>query len=241
MGNPEWKPSKRHLEYIRSLPWSHTPHGLDYNIQTKGDTLFVVFSETYGNGTKAQADDWASNLDFFPVSFDIFPGSKIQAHDGIAQQYLDARQTIMDHLYSGSIKYIFVAGYSQGGAVTTAAVQDIGFHIDRDKLNVSVNGISYNGPRFFGTRKSRLIKTAVKNRLLTIKGHWDPVGHVPFKVMPTFFSFRWKPFRLIICRPHLTFWRDYGKVAWIGKWWRVLPLQHLPGQVYKSLLEKYGV
>jgi hypothetical protein len=241
MERPEWKPSKRHLEYIRSLPWSHTPNGLDYSIQKTGDSLFIVFSETYGIGVKARADDWAANLDFFPALFDIFPGSKIKAHDGIARQYLDARQTIMDHLYSGTIKRIFVAGYSQGGAVTTAAVQDIGFHIDRDGLDVSVFGISYNGPRFFGTKKSRLIKQAVKNRLLTIKGHWDPVGHVPLKAMPTFFSFRWKPFRIILCLPHLTLWRDYGKVTWIGKLWRIWPLQHLPEQVYANLLEKYGV
>lgn len=236
----EWKPSKEHLKYIRSLPWTHTKNNLDYNIQQEGDTLFIVFSETRGSNNQELADDWAANLNFIPKTFDIFPGSKIKAHDGIAQQYLDARQVIMDYLYSGKIKYIFAAGYSQGGAVATAAVQDIGFHIDRDKLDVTVFGINYNGPRFFGWRKHKIIEEAVKGRLITIKAHCDPVVHVPFKIMPTFFYFRWKPFKIKFCLPRITFWKDYGKVIWMGKWWRLYPLQHHPAQMHKNLLEKFG-
>jgi hypothetical protein len=234
-----WKPSKEHFEFIRTQEWINLPNGLSYNLWTVDDILFVIFSPTYGINEKTRADDWAANLDFFPKSFDIFPGSKIQAHEGIAQQYLGIRETVMHFLYSGTIKHILISGYSQGGAVTQAAVQDIGFHIDRDKLNVTVEGISYDGPRFFGRRKNKLIKESVKNRLIIIKGHWDPVVHVPLKYMPTFFSFRWKPFKIRLCKPHITFWKDYGKVIWIGKIWKVFPLQHLPEEIAKNLLEKF--
>ncbi|MCL2093807.1 MAG: hypothetical protein FWH12_06395 [Treponema sp.] len=236
----EWKPGKAHFDYLRSRPYIRLPSNTSYLIEKHGDVLYICFEETSGCTKQAQADDWAANLNFFPKKFDVFPGSKIRAHDGLARQYLEVRQEILDLLYSGKYKQIYVGGFSQGAGLTTACVQDIGFRIDRDKLNIEVLGISYSGPRFFSLWKAGLIKKAVKNRLLTIKGRWDPVVYVPFKRMPTFFTFRWSPFKLRLCWPRLTFWGDYGKVTWIGKILRPFPLQHDPAQVGKNLLDKYG-
>ena len=232
----DWnKPSEEHYQYIRSLKKLHTNSGLDYFIINANDVLYVVFEETKGN------DDWVTDFNFFPEPFDIYTG--IKAHRGIANQYFDARQVLMDYLYGGEVKKIYVAGYSLGGALTTAAVQDIGYHIDRDNLDVTVFGISYDSPRFFEPNK--IVKKAVKGRLLTIKTHNDPVVHLPWKIMPTFFYFHWKPFKLTIDRKALfkfriTRWKDYGKIIWIGKWYRFMPVQHLPEQIEKALFEKYG-
>jgi hypothetical protein len=205
-------------------------------METEGDNLYIAFQESIG------ADDWAADLNFFPENFDIYPGSKIKAHRGLAKQYFDVRQSIMDHLYSGKVKRIFVAGYSLGGAITTAAVQDIGFHIDRDKLDVTVYGISYDGPRFFGP--SKLVKESVKGRLDTLKNRCDPVCHLPWKIMPTFFYFRWKPLKITIdwkslFSGRITLWKDYGKIFRMGN---ILPfpVKHLPSEIEKSLQKKFG-
>ena len=165
MSDIEWKPSKAHFEYLRSRPYKRLPSNSSYCIEKNADMLYICFQETDGVDKKAKADDWAANLNFFPKPFDIFPGSKIRAHDGMAKQYLEVRNEILDLLYSGKYKRIFVGGFSQGGGITTGCVQDIGFHIDRDKLDVTVLGISYSNPRFFGIRKRGLIKRSVKNRL----------------------------------------------------------------------------
>lgn len=235
----DWKPSKIHFEYLRSRPYVHLASNMSYLIEKHGDVLYVCFQETSGSDKQALADDWAANLDFFPRAFDIFPGSKIKAHEGLAKQYMEVREEIMGYLYSGKYRLICVGGYSQGGGITTGCVQDIGYHIDRDKLNVEVFGVSYNAPRFFGAKNKKLIEKSLNRRLLTVKGHWDPVVHVPLKIMPTFFSFRWKPFKLRICRPHLTIWKDYGDVIWTGKPWKFLPMQHFPNEVGKNLLETF--
>jgi hypothetical protein len=231
-----WEKSKEHFDFIRGRDFIHSEHGLDYWLKVEGDRFYIAFQESQG------ADDWAADFNFFPENFDIYPGSKIKAHRGLAEQYFDVRQLIMDHLYSGAIKRIYVAGYSLGGAITTAAVQDIGFHIDRDKLDVAVYGINYDGPRFFGP--SRIVKKAVKGRLDTVKNRFDPVVHLPFKVMPTFFYFRWEPLKFHVdlkslFKGRLTLWKDYGKVFTMGNFWP-LPVKHLPAEIEKSLLKKFG-
>jgi hypothetical protein len=231
-----WEKSKEHFNFIRSRDFIHTAHGLDYWIHEAGESLSIVFQESNGS------NDWAADLNFFPENFDIYPGSKIKAHRGLAEQYMDVREIIMEYLYSDKIKKIYVAGYSLGGAITTAAVQDIGFHIDRDKLDITVYGISYDGPRFFGP--SRLVRKSVKGRLDTVKNRFDPVVNLPWKIMPTFFYFRWGPFKVYVdwkalFRGRLTRWADHGKVIWMGNWlpW---PIKHLPSEMEKSLLKKFG-
>jgi hypothetical protein len=231
-----WEKSKEHFQFIRSRSFTRTENGLDYWASNEGGNLYIVFQESQG------ADDWAADLNFFPENFDIYPGSKIKAHRGLALQYFDIRERLMKYLYSGVIKHIYIAGFSLGGAITTAAVEDIGFHIDRDKLDVAVYGISYDGPRFFGP--SKIVKQAVKDRLDTVKNRFDPVVHLPFKVMPTWFYFRWEPLKFYVdwkwlLKGRLTFWKDYGKIFKMGNFWP-LPCKHNTEEMEKSLLEKFG-
>ena len=185
-----WEKSKAHFQFIRSRKFIHTVHGLDFWLEVEDESLYIVFDES------DDPDDWAADLNFFPEIFDIYPGSKIKAHRGLTLQYFDVRQLLMDYLYSGKIKSIYAAGFSLGGAVTTGAVYDIGYHIDRDNLGISLYGISYDGPRFFAP--SKLVKRTLKGRIDTVKNRFDPVVHAPLKIMPTFFYFRWKPFKLHI-------------------------------------------
>jgi len=235
-GEMDWsKPSKELFNYVRALPYHHIPSGLDYWMENEGGTLYVAFAES--NSPKKD-NDWTANLDFFPEVVDAY--TNVKAHRGIFQQYLSFRQIGMDYLYSGSVKRIYVAGFSLGAALTACFIEDLGFHIDRDSLDVSVFGIAFDGPRVFAP--SKIVKQAVKDRLITIKTHWDPVVHVPFKLMVIPFTFGIKPFRLRFAKPSLWIsrWKDYGKVIWIGRLWRVLPVQHYPGQIGKALLEKFG-
>jgi len=226
----DWsKPSVEHFRHIRSLPMTHLPSGLDYNIKRDGNTLYIAFQETGG------IKEWNDNLNYFPEVFDVY--TKVKAHRGIAKQYLSIRELILTYLYSGSIKQVYVAGYSLGGALTITAVQDIGYHIDRDKLNVHVAGIAYSPPRMFCP--NTIVKKAVKNRLLLVKTHWDPVVHSPCKIMILNWTLQLKPLRCIFVKPTqwISFWADYGKAKWIGRVWRVLPLQHWPDQIERALKE----
>ena len=232
----DWtKPSLAHYRYIRSLPYKHLPSGLDYWIRQEGVTLYVAFAETF---MPEPDGDWNDNLNFFPSKYEIYKGLK--AHSGYAKQYLSIRDTLMDYLYGGTVKQIFVSGYSLGGAMTVLAVQDIGYHIDRDKLNIKVYGIAYCPPRAF-CAFSKLVKCVVKDRLVLVKVRNDPFGYLPLPAMLIPFTFRFKPFGLRFAPPWkwLSFWSNYGKVIRIGKPWRFLPFQHRPEQVERALLEKY--
>ena len=238
INQPAWKPSKKLYQYARSLPYVKGADNVDYCMQVEGSTLIVAFQESKG------VEDWKDNFDFFQElldadAFDAYPSSKIKSHRGIARQYKAIRSIIHSFLYSGKIKRILIVGFSLGGALTIKATYDIGFRIDRDELkDVTVLGIAFNPPRVFNW--SRIIKKAVKDRLITVVGWWDLVCHVPFVIMPTFFSFRWKPLKFRFCKPRLTFWRHYGQKIKIGKPWRLWPIQHDPLQVERALEEKFG-
>jgi hypothetical protein len=231
-----WEKSQEHFDFIRSRKFIKTGNGLDHWMKKEGESLYIVFEESSG------ADDWAADLNFFPETFDIYPGSKIKAHRGLAAQYMDVREDLMACLYVGKIKRFYIAGFSLGGAIATAAVQDIGFHIDRDKLDAAVYGISYDGPRFFGP--SKVVDKAVKGRLDTVKNRWDPVVHLPWRAMPTFFYFRWGPWKFHIdwkslFAGRLTLWKDFGKVFKMGNFWP-WPVKHKPEEMRKSLLKRFG-
>ena len=173
------KPSLDHFRYIRSLPMTHLPSGLDFSI----------------------------------------------------------RQTLLGYLYSGAYKKVYVAGYSLGGTLAIGAIQDLGYHIDRDKLNVQVFGIAYNPARMFCPGKT--VKKAVENRLLIAKTHWDPIVHLPCHIMARSWTLRLKPLRIIFGKPAqwISFWADYGRIEWIGSILRPLPIQHYPDQVERALKE----
>ncbi len=226
----KWEPSKTHFQFITSVPFTHDEKtNVDYYLEKQGDTLICLFQPT--NDSK----DWKSDFDFFPRRFNIYPGSNIQAHEGIARQYLGMRSLFLDMAYMPEIKKIHIAGFSLGGGLSQLACEDAAYHFP-DKEVVS---ISYEGPRVFCLNKA--VRKLLEGRQILVKTWWDPVVHVPFKIMALL---PWKinlhPFRINFFKPGISIWADYGKKVWIGHWYRPWPLQHFPEQIEKNLFEKFG-
>ena len=226
----EWKPSLEHFNYLLSREWIKLPSNLDYCIEEKGENLYIFYKDM-------DRYDWFCILNFFPETVEISP--RIKAHRGILKQFDSIKYTILDYLYSGKIKNIYVTGYSLGGALTIATLQLLGSLIDEKNLDVKVSGIAYNCPRFFNY--NRKLKRTLRDRLITVRSYWDLVCHLPFKI--TFFpiAISFKPFkiRILNIRYWLSIWQHYGKVIWIGKPWRILPYQHLIAPIRRALKEKF--
>lgn len=182
----DWtKSSEAHFQHIRSLPYAHNDSGCSYSIKPEGDALYIAFQETNG------IMEWfTTNFKFWAKVYDGVCG-----HWGIFTQWQSIRNEVLDLVYSARFKNVYVSGFSLGGGLTDFCVQDIGYHIDRDSLPVSVFGINYEGPRVFCWPNSK-VKKACKSRLITVRNHWDPVHHLP---------------------PWLFGYKHYGNTAWIGK------------------------
>ncbi len=204
----DWTPSKKHFDEIISVPFTHDDlTNLDYFIEVVGDTLFCIFECT------VDKRDWLSDFNFFPKRFNIYPGSDIFVHEGIARQYLGCRTQFLDLGYLDVVKKILIAGYSLGGGLSQLACEDAAYHFP-GKI---VKSISYEGPRVFTANKS--VKDLLRNHQILIKTFWDPVVHLPFKL----FGFK-----------------DYGRIQYIGYLNKITPLQHLVPQIEVNLFDKYG-
>jgi hypothetical protein len=201
--NPEWKPSKEHFRYITNVPFEHDDEtNIDYYLAITGDTLECIFEPT------TDKKDWKSNFDFFPKLFNIYPNSDMFGHGGIAKQYLGMRSKFLDLGYKKAIKKIYISGFSLGGGLSQFACEDAAYHFP----NKEVKSISYEGPRVFCPSES--VKELLRERQILVKTFWDPVIHVPFKIMG---------------------FRDYGEILWIGKWNKILPIQHYPSEIENNL------
>ncbi len=226
-----WSPSKSHFKFVTSVPFTHDPiTNVDFYLQKVNNTLIVCFQSTNGN------KDWQSDFDYLPKTFDIYPGSSIKVHEGLAKQYLGCRKSLLDAAYSEDINRIFIAGYSLGGGLAQLACEDVAYHLP-DKEIIS---ISYEGPRVFSPNIA--VSSLIKDRQTLIKTFWDPVCHVPFKFFlnPGLSIKSIDPLKLSWGFPSLTLWRDYGKVIWIGRWNKLYPLQHDSDQIEQNLLTKFG-
>ncbi len=206
-----WKPSKDHFHFITHVPFKHDDKtNVDYFLHYEDDTIYAIFEPT------TDKKDWKSDFTFFPKRFDIFPGSKIKVHSGIAKQYLGMRSEFLDMIYRNNKKCtkIYLSGFSLGGGLTQLACEDVTYHFpDKEIL-----AISYEGPRVFTPHKM-VKKLCTKDRLTLVKTFWDPVVHVPFVIMG---------------------FVDYGKKIWIGKWNRIAPIQHDPDEIEDNLFEKFS-
>jgi hypothetical protein len=225
----KWKPSKKHFLEIRNALFIHDDEtNVDYHLHKEEDTLILLFQ--YTNDKK----DWHSDLNYYETPINLFPDSNIKGHKGLYKQYLGVRNKFLDMCYDEDIKRIYISGYSLGGGLTQYAVEDAAWHFP----NKEVFGISYNGPRVFCPNKE--VEKTIGDKCILIKSHWDIVGHLPFKMMVVpFFKIYFFPFSIKPSKFHISFWKDYGKLIWIGKLWRILPFQHSPEQIEKGLLENF--
>jgi len=229
----EWKPGKEHYRWLRSQKYTHIAEShVDYHVHREGSVLYVLFQES------DDKEDWASNLNFFP---EAFTGS-IRVHRGIYQQYQSISGKLLHEVDKEGVEIVRASGFSLGCALLQLFVYEALWRIQQNNLAVKVEAFGYDGPRVFCP--NREVKKLLKNHFVHVKNRCDPVVHVPWKLMPTFFYFRWGPFKLHIDWKSLltgrfTRWMDVGKTVWIGKPWP-WPCKHLPEQIEKSLLKKFG-
>jgi hypothetical protein len=204
------KPTADNFRHINTGSYIHDDKtGCDYRmdlIQDEG-TLLIEFDSSSGK------QDWIKNFSFWPTYIELYKNSLVFAHYGFAEQYLAARNTLLDRAYQDDVKNIFIQGFSLGGALAQLCVQDMLYHFPQK----NIFGVAYEPPRPW--LKNRAIKNQIKDHLLIVGAFWDPVIHVPFV--------SWG-------------YKAYGKKVWIGKPWRVLPLQHYPEQVENNLDEYNG-
>jgi hypothetical protein len=203
-----WEPSREHFSFITSVDFKHNDEtNTDYYLKIKGNTLICLFEPT------TDKRDWRSNLNFFPERIDLYSGSNVFGHNGIAKQYLGIRDEFLDMAYKEEINNIYIAGFSLGGGLSQFACEDAAYHLP-DKEIIS---IAYEGPRVFCPNKN--VKKLINNRQILVKSFWDPVVHVPLRIMG---------------------FTEYGRKIWIGKWNKIISIQHRPDEIRNNLFDKFG-
>jgi hypothetical protein len=121
------------------------------------------------------------------------------------------RNKLLDAAYEYSNYTIRVAGFSLGATWTQIFVQDLIHHFpQRD-----ITAIFY-APASPWRKLPKKYRLALNSVTFFVRSIYDPVTWMRI----------------------LRFYR-YGKHINIGKCWRVFPLQHLPAQIIRGLLEKF--
>jgi hypothetical protein len=234
----DWSiPNGQHFSVITELDWDYI-QGEDVDLKYKlvkfDNKVFMIFKCTEDD------DDWRTNLDYYPEKIRLFKDKNIYGHGGIYAKYMLIRNTFLDMCYLDDVTEIYISGFSLGGGLTKFAAQDCMFHFPTK----SVKALSYEGPRVFCPSKElkKMQKEHKKLDLFHVFTFWDPVVHCVPMILPEFlFRFWIKPFQLKWTGAfNLSFWTNYGKRFTIGKWYKLFPIQHLPSEVEKNLIEKVG-
>ena len=163
-------------------------------------------------GRCSDDDDWPDNFDFRQRPVKWFPDSDILVHAGFLRQYKSTRSKLLDICYEYPGYSIYVDGFSLGASWTQIFLQDV-LHRwpDRDVL-----AILY-APGNPWRKLPKKYKDALKRCTYFVRSIWDPVTWMGL----------------------LRFYR-YGKHITLGKWYRILPLQHTPDQIIRGLKERGG-
>lgn len=239
MVKSEWKSSRVHYDEVINQDWTHVAEtNIDYHLEKIDGIVELIIQCTADN------KDWHVNLNYYPTRCQIFgDDSGIYGHEGFYWAYLSIRQKFLDLCYQDDVKEIRISGYSYGGGgITQIAFQDAMYHLGKTKRII---GISYEGPRVFcpSRKLSKMFKENKDNcQLLIVTTFWDPVVHCPPKIiLLPFIELYFYPFHFRFV-PSLNFsvWKQYGKKIRIGKWWKIIPIQHLPSEIEKNLLSKFG-
>lgn len=234
----DWlKPNSQHFDVITNQDWDYiisSDVDLKYKLVKIDNKVFIIFKCTEDN------DDWRTNLDYYPEKIRLFKDKNIYGHGGIYAKYMLIRDKFLDMCYLDDVTEIYISGFSLGGGLTKYAAQDCAYHFP-DK---EIKAISYEGPRVFCP--NRELKKILKNHkhlnLIHVFTFWDPVVHCVPMILPELgFRFWINPFQLKWTGIfNISFWTNYGKRFMIGKWWKMIPIQHLPSEIEKNLLNKFG-
>ena len=199
-----------HLRDIRSGPWE-TIDKTHYRLILNHDEKIICV-----RGRESISGDIHDNLKFRTrkPAEEWFPGAegRIKIHSGFLRRYESVRNMLLDTLNEYPDYTIRVSGFSLGGAWTQLFLLDIILlWPDRD-----VQAIFY-APANPWRRLPREYQKELGQNTVFVKCYWDPVTWM----------------RLI------GFYR-YGHNITIGKWWRLLPPQHIPPQMIRALDEHFN-
>jgi len=213
------------MKYIYEMamigPWETVGDGMQYRIEEKEDTLYLLFQYTVSDR------DWAYNMDTLPVAYKglldrglwLFkmigafmkvPGVKKpysempkvwRAHRGFATLYKSGRDYIMKKIIEKQPKKIIISGISQGAALAVLAHEDIWFNIPLVQDNLIT--YAFAGPRVFWL-PSKALKGRLTN-VIHIARRGDIVTMLPFWL----WGFRHVAKRIRIGKPSFPWWTKH--------------------------------
>lgn len=137
---------------------------VNYAFKEEQDTLYIFFECSNG------IEDWRANFDFKKQVYGLF-----KVHRGFYDCYYQARNIVLDKVYSKEWKQVIVVAYSHGSALATICHQDIKYHFP----NLDLKTYAFESPRVFKVSKQYLFYW---EGLTRIEDNWDIVCHVPPKL-----------------------------------------------------------
>lgn len=177
----------KHIKEMPKEEWITVGAKLDYKIEID-DALKIVrliFQESNG------FLDWVHNFIYFDVRYrDVYSNqvSCIKAHVGFAHLYKSGNDQIMDEfikIINEHPDYVIeIVGWSQGGAVTQLAAEDLNFRTRTDKDNVDsgkkAHIIAYGSPKVFANDENTMnyIRSCCGS-ITEIAQHNDMVTYMP--------------------------------------------------------------
>lgn len=196
-----------HLREIRRGPWEITDNTFHRLIFDHEEKIITVI------GRESNDNDDKNNLNFRikEPAKEWFPGAegKIKIHAGFFNRYEAVRTMLLDTVQEYPDYSIHVSGFSLGGTWTQLFMLDVLLLWP----NRDIQAIFYAAANPW-RRLPKEYQKELEQRTVFVKSWWDPVTWM----------------RLI------GFYR-YGHNITIGKWWRILPPQHEPPQMIRSLNE----
>ena len=201
--------SSAHFREVRSGPW-----------ETIEKTRFRVFADhdekiIHVRGRGSNDADMKDNFDFRIIepSEEWFPGAegRIRVHSGFFKRYTAIRTLLFDTIDQYPDYAIRLGGFSLGGTWTQFFLLDVILHWpDKDIL-----GIFY-APANPWRRLPKQYQRELKKRTVFVSNAWDPITWM-----------------------RAVGFKRYGYNITIGRWWRILPPQHDPPQMIRSLDERF--
>lgn len=172
-----------------------------YKIQ--GDSLTIFFE--WSNGKT----DWKNNFDF-PAKPYRDMKDKWYCHRGFLRVWKAIEPHLKETILDPSIKWIYIAGYSHGGAIAQLCYEYCNYY----RPDCNVFGYGYGAPRVVWGFLKRRVKERFKGFTL-VRNKGDIVTHLP----PVIFGFR-----------------NIGTTIKVGKLFRYNPIDaHRPENYIKEL------
>ena len=120
-----------------NIEYTHTEHGGDYAFEKIGDTLYIYFEHSRGEG------DWKINLDFPVKPYKRMGKSLWLAHRGFLSSFKNMEKYIYPLIMDASVSHIVIVGYSHGGALAVLC-HEFAWYNRRD---CKIEGYGFGAPR----------------------------------------------------------------------------------------------